>query len=236
MKAVIMEIHKDYCIVMTKDGQFLKQNIPVGVFEIGDEILVSREYSYEPKTAKIGWLKGLSVASMAVVVVAVLSIFGVWYFKQYLPLKNADLLTADTTAEAAPVAAEDEEAVGETREESAEGSSLSMEMDQGEAISFENTYSFIEEVKLEDENIADILSFSYESIDGVSLQVEFRNISSALSFSGNITLTTLFSNNSVSRTKIISLESLEPARIKKDTIFLKTGETSLKLEVNGNTY
>ncbi len=236
MKAVIMEIHKDYCIVMTKDGQFLKQNIPVGVFEIGDEILVSREYSYEPKTVKIGWLKGLSVASMAVVVVAVLSIFGVWYFKQYLPLKNADLLTADTTAEAAPVAAEDEEAVGETREESAEGSSLSMEMDQGEAISFENTYSFIEEVKLEDENIADILSFSYESIDGVSLQVEFRNISSALSFSGNITLTTLFSNNSVSRTKIISLESLEPARIKKDTIFLKTGETSLKLEVNGNTY
>jgi len=236
MKAVIMEIHKDYCIVMTKDGQFLKQNIPVGVFEIGDEILVSREYSYEPKTVKIGWLKGLSVASMAVVVVAVLSIFGVWYFKQYLPLKNADLLTADTTAEAAPVAAEDEEAVGETREESAEGSSLSMEMDQGEAISFENTYSFIEEVKLEDENIADILSFSYESIDGVSLQVEFRNISSALVFGGDIKLTTLFSNNSVSRTKIISLESLEPARIKKDTIFLKTGETSLKLEVNGNTY
>lgn len=236
MKAVIMEIYKDYCIVMTKDGQFIKQNIPAGVFEIGDEILVSREYSYEPKTVKVSWLKGLSVASMAVVVVAVLSIFGVWYFKQYLPLREAAILTGDTAVEAAPVAAEDEEAVGEIREESAEGSSLSMDAEKGETISFENTYSFIEEVKLEDENIADILSFSYEIIDGVSLQVEFRNISSALVFGGDIKLTTLFSNNSVSRTKIISLESLEPARIKKDIIFLKAGETSLKLEVNGNAY
>ena len=62
MKAVIMEIHKDYCIVMTKDGQFLKQNIPAGVFEIGDEIAVSKEYAHEPKTVKVGWLKNLSIA------------------------------------------------------------------------------------------------------------------------------------------------------------------------------
>ena len=93
MKAVIIEIHKDYCIVMTKDGQFLKQNIPAGVFEIGDEIVIAKEYSYEPKTIKAGWLKSLSVASMAVVVVAVLSIFGVWYFKQYLPLRVTSLFS-----------------------------------------------------------------------------------------------------------------------------------------------
>src|SRR4030043_1973409 len=121
MKAVIIEIHKDYCIVMTKDGQFIRQNIPAGVFEIGDEIVISKEYSYEPKTIRAGWLKSLSVASMAVVVVAVLSIFGVWYFKQYLPLRNAALLTGDTTEETAQAAAE-EEVSGETREESTEGS------------------------------------------------------------------------------------------------------------------
>src|SRR4030065_959308 len=101
MKAVIIEIYKDYCIVMTKDGQFLKQNIPAGVFEIGDEIVSAKEYSYEPKTIKAGWLKSLSVASMALVVVAVLSLFGVWYFKQYLPLRNAAMMTGDTIAEAA---------------------------------------------------------------------------------------------------------------------------------------
>jgi len=235
MKAVIMEIHKDYCIVMTKDGQFIRQNIPAGVFEIGDEIVISKEYSYEPKTIRAGWLKSLSVASMAVVVVAVLSIFGVWYFKQYLPLRNAALLTGDTTEETAQAAAE-EEVAGEAQEESAEGSGLGMEADQGELISFDKTYSLIEKTKVDGENIEGVLSFSYEIINGVSLQVEFRNINSVSSFSGSITLTTLFADDSVSQTKIIPLDGFEPAQVEKKQIFLKAGETSLKLEVNGNAY
>jgi len=235
MKAVIMEIHKDYCIVMTKDGQFLKQNIPAGVFEIGDEIVVAKEYSYEPKVIRAGWLKSLSFASMAVVVVAVLSIFGVWYFKQYLPLRNAAMLTANTTEESAQATAE-EEVSGEAQEESTEGSGLSMEADQGEAVSFEKTYSLIEKPKVDGENINGVLSFSYEIIDSVSLQVEFRNISSISSFSGTITLTTLFADDSVSQTKTIPLESFEPAQVEKEQIFLKERETSLKLEVNVNAY
>lgn len=240
MKAVIMEIHKDYCIVMTKNGQFLKQNIPAGVFEIGDEILVSREYFYVQKTVKASWIKGLSFASMAVVVAAVLSVFGVWYFKQYLPLRESAVLTGDMTVEAAQEAAEEEateEAVtGEIEEEVAEESALSMNAEKGETISFENTYSLIEEVKVENENIAGILSFSYEIIDGVSLQVEIRNISSTFSFSGAITLTTLFTDDSVSQTIIIPLDGFEPVQVEKESVFLKTGETGLKLEVNGNTY
>ncbi|MDD5622843.1 MAG: anti-sigma factor domain-containing protein [Actinomycetota bacterium] len=236
MKAVIMEIHKDYCIVMTKDGQFLKQNIPAGVFEIGDEIAVSKEYAHEPKTVKVGWLKNLSIAYMTMIIVAVLSIFGVWYFKQYLPLKNADLLTANTTAEAAPEAADEKAGIGEAREESAEESGLSMEADQGEAISFEKTYSLIEVPKVDGENINGVLSFSYEIIGGVNLQVEFRNISSALVLNGNITLTTLFSDNSVSRIENIPLENFEPAQVVKEPIFLKVEETGLKLEANGNAY
>ena len=236
MKAVIMEIHKDYCIAMTKDGQFLKQNIPAGVFEIGDEIVIAKEYSYEPKTIRAGWLKSLSVASIAVVVVAVLSIFGVWYFKLYLPLRNAALMTGDTTEETAQAAAEEEVSGEAAREESTEGSGLGMEADQGETISFDKTYFFIKEPKVEDENIEGVLSFSYEVIDSVSLEVEFRNISSVLSFSGTITLTTLFADDSVSQTKTISLDSFEPAQVKKEPIFLKAGETNLRLEVNGNAY
>lgn len=38
MKAYIVEIYKNYCIVMTADGQFIRQNIPAGFHEIGDEI------------------------------------------------------------------------------------------------------------------------------------------------------------------------------------------------------
>ena len=236
MKAVIIEIHKDYCIVMTKDGQFLKQNIPAGVFEIGDEIVIAKEYSYEPKTIKAGWLKSLSVASMALVVVAVLSIFGVWYFKQYLPLRNAAMMTGDTTEEIAQAAAEEEVSGEAAREESAEESVLGMDADQGEAVSFEETYSLIEEPKVEDKNIEGVLSFSYEVNDNVSLEVEIRNISSVSSFSGNITLTTLFADDSVSQVKIIPLDGFEPAQVEKEPIFLKAGETSLRLEVNGNAY
>lgn len=236
MKAVIMEIHKDYCIVMTKDGQFLKQNIPAGVFEIGDEIVISKEYSYEPKTIRASWLKSLSVASMAVVVVAVLSIFGVWYFKQYLPLRNTALLTGNTTEETAQAAAAEEEVSGEAQEESTEGSGLGMEADQGEIVSFEKTYSLIEEPKVEGANINGVLSFSYEIIDNVSLQVEFRNISNVLSFSGTITLTILFADDSLPQTIIIPLDGFEPAQVEKKQIFLKAGETSLRLELNGNAY
>ena len=236
MKAVIIEIHKDYCIVMTKDGQFLKQNIPAGVFEIGDEIVISKEYSYEPKTIRAGWLKSLSVASMALVVVAVLSIFGVWYFKQYLPLRNATLQTADTTEETAQAAAEEEVSGEAAREESTEGSNLGMEADQGETISFDKTYFLTEEPKVEGENIEGVLSFSYEVIDSVSLEVEIRNISSVSGFNGTVTLTTLFADDSVSQVKIIPLDGFEPAQVEKEPIFLKAGETSLRLEVNGNAY
>src|SRR3972149_1147813 len=222
MKAVIMEIHKDYCIVMTRDGQFFKQNIPAGVFEIGDEIVVSKEYSYKPKAIRVSWLRSLSIAAMVVVVVAVVSIFGVWYLKQYRPLRDVALLTEDATGEAAPAAVEEEA----QEEKSTEESALTMEAEQGETVIFERTYSLEEQTKVDDENIGEIISFSYEIIGGVNLQVTFKNISSTSSFSGILKLTTLFSDGSASQTKTISLEKFEPAQVKEDSIFMKAGETN----------
>ena len=40
MKASIVEIHKNYCIVFTADGRFIRQDIPAGAYEIGDKIIV----------------------------------------------------------------------------------------------------------------------------------------------------------------------------------------------------
>lgn len=232
MKAVIMEIYKDYCIVMTGDGQFLKQNIPAGVFEIGDEIVVSKEYSYKPKAIRVSWLRSLSIAAMVVVVVSVMSIFGVWYLKQYRPLRDVTLLTEDATGEAAPAAVEEEA----QEEKSTEESALTMEAEQGETVIFERTYSLEEQTKVDDEKIGEIISFSYEIIDGVNIQVEFKNISGTSSFSGILKLTTLFSDGSASQTKTISLEKFEPAQVKEDSIFMKAGETNLRLEINGSAY
>ncbi len=232
MKAVIMEIYKDYCIVMTGDGQFLKQNIPAGVFEIGDEIVVSKEYSYKPKAIRVSWLRSLSIAAMVVVVVSVMSIFGVWYLKQYRPLRDVTLLTEDATGEAAPAAVEEEA----QEEKSTEESALTMEAEQGETVNFDKTYSLEEQTKVDDEKIGEIISFSYEIIDGVNIQVEFKNISGTSSFSGILKLTTLFSDGSASQTKTISLEKFEPAQVKEDSIFMKAGETNLRLEINGSAY
>jgi hypothetical protein len=40
MKASIVEIYKDYCIVLTRDGRFIRQDVPAGAYEIGDEIFI----------------------------------------------------------------------------------------------------------------------------------------------------------------------------------------------------
>ncbi len=232
MRAVIMEIHKDYCIVMTKDGRFLKQEIPPGVFEIGDEITISEGYVYKPKTIKVGWFRSFAVGAVVVAVVAVLAVFGVWYVKQYRPLRSNAMVAADATREAE--AAEAEEEISE--EKATEESILTMEAEQGEMVVFDKTYSLEEQSKIEDEDIKETISFSYEVVDGINLQVRFRNISSTRSFSGTFRLTTLLSDGSQSQTKTISLEGFEPAQVKEDSIFLKMGETDLRLEVNGSTY
>jgi hypothetical protein len=40
MKASVAEVHKDYCIVITQDGRFIRQDKPAGSYEIGDEITI----------------------------------------------------------------------------------------------------------------------------------------------------------------------------------------------------
>ena len=40
MKALIVEIKRKYCIIITPDGRFLKKAMPAGNYEIGDEVLI----------------------------------------------------------------------------------------------------------------------------------------------------------------------------------------------------
>ena len=66
MKVVVMEIHKDYCIVMTGDGRFVREAVPAGEFEIGDEIIVEEETFAAPSRDRI---KTFAIAAVAVLVV-----------------------------------------------------------------------------------------------------------------------------------------------------------------------
>jgi len=237
MKAVIMEIYKDYCIVMTRDGQFLKQRIPAGVFEIGDEITVSEEYTFKPVRVNlnIGWIRNAAVTASVVVIVIAGSIFGVWYLRHYSASRSLASFTEDTTTQEMIIG--EEAAEEEKKESTQEEPSMAMAAEEEaiEAITFEKTYSIEEQAEVE-EDIEEIIRFSYKVIDGVNLRIKLKNISSTLSFNGTIRLVMFLSDETESRTEIISLEGFGPGKIKEHPLFLKAGETKLKLEVNGSTY
>src|SRR4030066_996272 len=80
-----MEIGKDYCIVMTGEGQFLKQRVPPGIIEVGDEIIVSEKHAFKPAIINVKMFRARSfaVAASVIVILAVGSIFGVQYLRNY---------------------------------------------------------------------------------------------------------------------------------------------------------
>ncbi len=239
MKATIMEIGKDYCIVMTRDGQFIKQKIPSGVFEIGDEITVSKEYAFKPKTANINikWVRSFAVAASVVIVVVVGSVFGVWYLRQYYASRNITLFTEDANREEMTVGEEApaEETAEEQKEEGIKEPAVAMTAGEEKTITFESIYSFTEQPEVI-EDIEEIIQFSYEIVDNVSLRIRLKNISSTLSFDGTFKLVMLLSDETESRTEVISLDGFGPGKIKEQPLFLKAGEMKLKLEVTGSTY
>lgn len=229
MKAVVMEIHKDYCIVMTEDGQFLRQVIPAGRLEIGEEVVIEEAYAYERRAS---WVKRFAIAASVVVVVAVGSVFGVRYLKQYYPAGDIAMV-AEEKAVAEEATREEvlmeEEAL--PTEEGTEEPALAMEAEQEEIIIYESksVYS-LEEGTTVEEHIEDII-FSYKVSGERNLLVKLENISSTYSFSGNFNLVMLLSDGSVARTITILLEGFEPADIYEESFPLEAGEAEFRLEV-----
>lgn len=224
MKAVVMEIYKDYCIVMTKDGQFLRNKISVGRLEIGDEIVIERHYSYEPKVSLVA---RFAIAAAVMVVLALGAVLGVRYISQYHATRGTAMVAEEVVEEKAIV----EEAL--PVEEGAEEQALAMEAEQEETIIYESesVYSLEEEGMIE-EYIEEIkIMFSYKVIDGTILWVSLENSSSTGSFNGTFNLVVLLSDGSVARTKTIPLGGFEPGEIHQEEFPLEAGETGFKLKV-----
>jgi hypothetical protein len=235
MKAVIIDIGKDYCIVLSRDGQFLKQRIPHGIFEIGDEITVSEEHAARPAilNMKMSHVRSLAAAASVIIIVAIGSIFGVWYMKNSY-LREAG--TADSALEEKLIVmpAPSEEARADEEMESAGESPLAM-VSEEEAVAFENTYSLESQEEFE-EDIKEIINFSYKIVDDVNLRIQLRNISDKLTFNGTFKLTLLSEGGGESREDIISLDDFGPGKIKEHVLFLKTEEKRLRLKVTGTSY
>ncbi len=231
MKAVIMEIHKDYCIVVTGDGQFLKRKIPAGVFEIGDEIVIDQAYSFKPvKPAGVNWVRKFAVTASIAIVAVVALVLGVKYMRDYLS-EHAAWYKGYEREEFIVVGEEDKQGV---EQEEAPGEAEAVQAEPEEAVIYENMYTLEEGTEFE-EFISGIM-FSYKVVDGKSLKVRLENINRAPYFSGSFKIVMMLYNGSNSETSEIRLQGFKPGQVRENSFIIRDGETSFRLQVIETTY
>ncbi|MCL4417186.1 MAG: anti-sigma factor domain-containing protein [Actinobacteria bacterium] len=222
MKAIIMEINKKYCIVMTEDGQFLNYRIPGGSVEIGDEIVIEKKYNeFSYSNYKKTWIRGLAVGFAVLVVLVMGSVFSYRFLRQYFPIGSAQAVAAVKTT--------DENAILGQSEAAAENSEAA-----GQMPLFEKIFLLKKENVLTEENINGIL-FSYQilSIDQKVLQVKIENENDSLKFEGNFLLEIMLEDGSIKNQVTIDLPGFNPGYIKEEKIPIENGETKFKLVVYG---
>jgi hypothetical protein len=89
LKTYVMEINKDFSVLMTVDGQFLRYDIPAGSFEIGDEVMLN---NFQAETLSSGTVeiqkknfrifKAFAFGFAAVVIFSFAGYFGVKYINK----------------------------------------------------------------------------------------------------------------------------------------------------------
>ena len=222
MKAIIMEINKKYCIVMTEDGQFLNHRISGGSVEIGDGIIIeekNNEFSYA--NYKKTWIRGLAVGFAVLVVLVMGSVFSYRFLKQYFPISSAPAIAAAKISE-------ENLALGE----SAAAAENSKTIQQSPL--FEKMLSLKKQNVLTEENINGILfSFQVLSTEQKVLQVKIENKNDSLKFEGSILLEMMLEDGSIARQVTIELPEFNPGYIKEEKITIENGETNFKLVVYG---
>jgi|GEM_PF-1720247 len=83
MKASIVEIYRDYCIVLTRDGRFIRQDVPAGAYEIGDEIFIEDAgliaVKEKPLKKQFGMFARLATGFAVIVILGGGAYFGIKY-------------------------------------------------------------------------------------------------------------------------------------------------------------
>ncbi len=238
MKATVMEIHKNYCIVMTKDGQFLKHKAAAGSVEIGDEIVISK--APEVRLGRL-YARGFAIAA-AVVVVVVGGVFSYRYLSKFYPVggvrelakaevEDKEVYQAEAPAEVAVTQEVGEEAdmVAAEFEESAVD-----EINEAGGLMYEKDFVVEEGIEVE-EFIIDDLSFKYETFESdgeKQILISFKNTSGSLSFNGSADII-LLSGDSILKELHIDLVDLGPWEEKEETVVYEEGASILRIRMNG---
>ena len=102
MKASVVEIYKDYCIVLTRDGRFIRQEMPAGAYEIGDEIVIEAAdlFSVKEKLQKkpFGMFARLAAGFAAIVILGGGAYLGIKYAVPGFTLNPVKVATQEAQA------------------------------------------------------------------------------------------------------------------------------------------
>lgn len=248
MKSIVMEIHKDYCIVMTGDGRFIRQAVPAGELEIGDEIVIEEEVLEAPGR---DWIKTFAIAAAAILVIGFGS-YGI--FKVFLgygmgavaDTAVSEMEIAEEKAyDEAAVVADEEEASEEVAGEAAaaeESEDLAVRTTQIEGIEagpgqinaeFDLDISNIgEPVKV----VAGNLLFRYwaaDSEEGMELLLTVEMLDTDLIFNGKIDASIVFDNGLPAGSHVFTLDGFSPGDRSLKFIAFQPGANTLHIKIEG---
>ncbi len=237
MKATVMEIYKNYCIVITGDGQFLKYKTAASSVEIGDEVVISK--APEARTARLV-VRGFAIAA-AVVVVAIGSVFSYRYLSKFYPVGGVRELaeagfedkevyqTEALVEEAATKEAEEETATVEVEP----GESALGEVNETGRLIYEKDFVIEEGIEV-GEPIGD-MHFKYETFESdgkKKVLISFKNTSESLSFTGGADII-LLSGDTILKKQHIKLVDLGAQKEKEVIVMYEKGTTILRLRLSG---
>ena len=235
MKAIVIEIHKNYCIVMTEDGQFLKHKISAGSVEIGDEIVISRVP--EARMARFT-VRSFAVAA-TVVVVIIGGIYSYRYLSKFYPVGNARELAKAGVEDKEVYQAEAlvEETVTKEAEEEITavepGESAVGEVNETGGLIYEKDFAIEEGIEAK-EPIGDIY-FKYkifESDGEKQVLISFKNVSENLSFTGGADIILLLDDNILKETHI-ELVDFGPCEEKEEAVTYEQEVSILRIRLKG---
>ncbi len=239
MRAVVIEIHKNYCIALTREGRFVRQPVEQGELEIGDEIMVEK---VQTATGRY-WVKTLAIAAAAAVVIGL----GAWGFFRisglYIPSGERSVAEAEEekVVRDENIMVMEKEAPRE-EEEAAEGEDLALEVTEVEGVrAGEGEVDEVFEIVIEDigepvEVAAGNLLFLYwisTTEEGFDLLLVIENIDPQLSFTGNIKVSVFSAEGIISGEKDFDLKDFGSEDKVQEFISAGDGTDFMQVKIRG---
>lgn len=249
MKAFIVEIYKNYCIVMTADGQFMRQEIPAGLHEIGDEIILEEPVTSDSKKGMTvaGIISRVAIGFAAVAIVVAGTYFGIRYIGTPGSVKEVSLVQVPGKESDAAMMQESQEGIFEEKTEQA-GTDASFEslksQPQQEAIQapllYEAQYN-IEKyntdliVEYPDLHIVYRINSKQQNNEkpGDELNFNFTAVRNDISFNGNVDAILNDENRVPTRTLTVVFNDFALGQQKNESLILEDIEKSFKLIIYG---